>query len=140
ELSVVQREKEVGEFNVDLLCEDNDGHYVIIENQLERTDHDHLGKLLTYLVNLEASMAIWITSAPRPEHQKVIDWLNESTGENISFYLVKVEATKIGDSPYAPLFTSGAGYSVKGNWQDKKRVGGSSLFTSRILAISFREK
>ncbi|HOE63177.1 MAG TPA: DUF4268 domain-containing protein [Candidatus Sumerlaeota bacterium] len=50
-------------------------------------------------------MAIWITSAPRPEHQKVIDWLNESTGENISFYLVKVEATKIGDSPYAPLFT-----------------------------------
>lgn len=104
-LSVVQREKEVGSFKVDLLCEDKDGHPVIIENQLERTDHNHLGKLLTYLVNLEASMAIWITLEPHPEHQKVIDWLNESTGENISFYLVKVEATKIGDSPYAPLFT-----------------------------------
>ncbi|MCX7001435.1 MAG: DUF4268 domain-containing protein [Candidatus Sumerlaeota bacterium] len=105
ELSVVQREKEVGEFNVDLFCEDKDGHAVIIENQLGRTDHDHLGKLLTYLVNLEASTAIWVTSDPRPEHQKVIDWLNEATGADISFYLVKVEATKIGDSPYAPLFT-----------------------------------
>lgn len=104
-LSVVQREKKVGEFNVDLLCEDKDGNAVIIENQLERTNHDHLGKLLTYLVNLEASMAIWVTTDPRPEHQKVIDWLNESTGADISFYLVKVEATKIGDSPYAPLFT-----------------------------------
>src|SRR3974390_1584397 len=55
ELSVVQREKAGGDFNVDLLCEDSEGRAVIVENQLERTDHDHLGKLLTYLVNLEAS-------------------------------------------------------------------------------------
>jgi hypothetical protein len=105
ELSVVQREKEVGDFKVDLLCEDSEGHPVIVENQLEKTNHDHLGKLLTYLVNLEANTAIWVATDPRPEHMKVIDWLNESTGEDISFYLVKVEATRIGDSPYAPLFT-----------------------------------
>lgn len=105
QLTVDQREKEVGDFNVDLLCEDADGRPVIIENQLERTDHDHLGKVLTYLVNLDASTAIWLTTEPRTEHQKVIDWLNESTAADMKFYLVKVEATRIGDSPYAPLFT-----------------------------------
>jgi hypothetical protein len=109
QLTVVQREKEVGDFNVDLLCEDADGKPVIIENQLEKTDHDHLGKLLTYLVNLDAGAAIWVTPEPRQEHKKVIDWLNESTGADLSFYLVKVEASRIGDSPYAPLFTPLAG-------------------------------
>jgi hypothetical protein len=104
-LTVIQREKEVGDFNVDLLCEDSDGKPVIIENQVERTDHDHLGKLLTYLVNLDASTAIWVTSEPRVEHQKVIDWLNESTPADIAFFLVKVEAVRIGQSPFAPLFT-----------------------------------
>lgn len=108
-LSVIQREKSVGEFNVDLLCEDSEGRPVIIENQLEKTDHDHLGKLLTYLVNLTAGTAIWITSEPRVEHQKVIDWLNESTPVGISFYLVKVDAIRIGNSPFAPLFTISAG-------------------------------
>jgi len=70
-LTVIQREKAVGDFNVDLLCEDGAQRPVIIENQLERTDHDHLGKLLTYLVNLGASTAIWVTSDPRPEHERV---------------------------------------------------------------------
>ena len=69
ELIVLEREKSVGSFNVDLFCEDSNGNYVIIENQLERTDHDHLGKLLTYLVNLEARTAIWVTPEVRPEHE-----------------------------------------------------------------------
>ena len=101
--------RRVGDFNVDLLCEDANGRPVIIENQLEQTDHNHLGKLLTYLVNLDASTAIWVTAEPRPEHQKVIDWLNESTAADISFYLVKVEAARIGESPLAPVFTVLAG-------------------------------
>jgi hypothetical protein len=109
ELTVQQREKAVGDFNVDLLCEDAEGHPVIVENQLERTDHSHLGQLLTYLVNLEASMAIWVTTEPRAEHLKVIQWLNEGTPANIAFYLVKVEAIRIKDSPFAPLFTVMAG-------------------------------
>lgn len=109
ELLNVEREKEVGDFNLDLLCEDAQGRKVIIENQLERTDHDHLGKVLTYLVNLEASTAVWVTPKPRQEHQKVIDWLNGSTGPDLSFYLVKVEAVRIGESPFAPLFTVLAG-------------------------------
>ncbi len=105
ELSVLEREKAVGSFNVDLFCEDDQGNYVIIENQLERSDHDHLGKLMTYMVNLEAKTAIWVTPEVRPEHQRVIDWLNESTSADYSFYLVQVEAVKIANSPYAPLFT-----------------------------------
>lgn len=109
ELNVLEREKAVGSFNVDLFCEDQDGNYVIIENQLERTDHDHLGKLITYFVNLEARAAIWLTPEVRPEHERVIDWLNESTSSDFSFYLVRVEAVRIGNSPYAPLFTVLAG-------------------------------
>lgn len=105
QIRVVEREKAVGPFNVDLLCEDGEGNRIIIENQLERTDHDHLGKLLTYLVNLEAKTAIWVTPEPRPEHERVIDWLNESIGADFSFYLVKIEAGRIGASPFAPLFT-----------------------------------
>jgi hypothetical protein len=105
QLSVLEREKAVGSFSVDLLCEDRNGDRVIIENQLERSDHDHLGKLLTYLVNLDAKTAIWVTPDVRPEHERVIDWLNETTGADYAFYLVQVEAVRIADSPYAPLFT-----------------------------------
>ena len=105
-LTVDQREKKVGAFNVDLWCSDAAGRQVIIENQLAQTDHSHLGQLLTYLVNLDASTAIWVTTDPRPEHTKVINWLNESTPADVLFYLVKVEAVQIeGASAYAPLFT-----------------------------------
>lgn len=105
QLTVIEREKSVGSFNVDLLCEDGRGSRAIIENQLERSDHDHLGKLLTYLVNLDAKTAIWVTPQVRPEHERVVNWLNESTGEDYGFYLVQIEAVRIADSPYAPLFT-----------------------------------
>lgn len=104
-LTVKAREHQVKDFKLDLLCEDESGNAVIIENQLERTDHDHLGKVLTYLVNLEAKVAIWITPEPRIEHIQVMNWLNENTEAGTSFYLVRVEAIRIGDSPYAPLFT-----------------------------------
>jgi hypothetical protein len=72
-LSLEQKEKRVGDFSLDLFCQDGEGQKVIVENQLEQTDHDHLGKLLTYLVNLDAKTAIWVTSDPRPEHQRVIE-------------------------------------------------------------------
>lgn len=99
----VDREKSAGDFSVDLVGEDNNGQTVIIENQLTKSDHDHLGKLLTYLTALEAKVAIWIVAEPRSEHVKAIAWLNESS--SAAFYLVKVEAIKIGDSPPASLLT-----------------------------------
>ena len=80
---------------------------MIIENQLEKSDHDHLGKLITYLTAYSAKSAIWINSYPRPEHVKAINWLNEST--NASFYLFKLEAIQIGESERAPLLTLIAG-------------------------------
>lgn len=104
-LTVVEREKSVGSFNVDLLCTDGLGDAVIIENQLEQTDHDHLGKLLTYMINLDAKTAIWIATDVRQEHQRVIDRLNEATGEDMAFYFVKVEALKATDDLYIPIFT-----------------------------------
>lgn len=101
-----QREVKAGSFEVDLVAEDDQSNRVIIENQLEATDHDHLGKVLTYLTNLDAKTAIWITRHPRPEHIRAIQWLNETTPDDIAFYLVKLTAIRIGDSPPAPLFTS----------------------------------
>lgn len=100
----IEPEKSVGDFKVDIFCKDNQGHNVIIENQLERTDHDHLGKVLTYMVNLDAKTAIWIATEARPEHEAVVSWLNQFTPVDMRFYFVKLEAIQIGDS-VAPWFT-----------------------------------
>lgn len=112
----VEREQAAGTFSVDLVAEDINGGTVIIENQLEKSDHDHLGKLLTYLTAMEAKTAIWIVSHPRPEHVSAISWLNESSTAN--FYMVKIEAIKIGNSEPAPLFTQ-----IVGPSQEAKDVG-----------------
>ena len=97
---------------MDLVAEDDKGDPVVIENQLERTDHDHLGKLITYLTAVGARAAIWIASDPRPEHINAVSWLNESNAA--SFYLLKVEAVRIGDSEPAPLLTLIVGPSKEG--------------------------
>ena len=103
-LSLEETEKRVGPFEADILATDDSGNLVVIENQLERTNHEHLGKVLTYFKNLDAKTAIWITSEPRAEHEKVVEWLNETTPDDVRFYLVKVEVYRIGDSPPAPKF------------------------------------
>ena len=102
-LSNAEREQAAGDFSVDLVAEDQAGNTIIIENQLEKSNHDHLGKLITYLVAFEAKTAIWIVADPRPEHVSAVAWLNESYVA--SFFLVKLEAIKIGESPAAPLLT-----------------------------------
>ena len=108
-LANVEREQAAGAFSVDLVAEDDHGNPVVIENQLTRSDHDHLGKLLTYLAAFDASTAIWIVSDPRPEHVSAVTWLNESSGAD--FYLLKLEAVRIGSSLPAPLFTKIVGPS-----------------------------
>lgn len=102
-VSNAERERQAGAFSVDLVAQDEAGNPVVIENQLERTNHEHLGKLITYLVAIGAKAAIWIVADPRPEHVGAISWLNESSSAR--FYLVKIEAVRIGDSPPAPLLT-----------------------------------
>ena len=76
-LTSPEREQAAGDFSVDLVAEDESGDPVIVENQLEKSDHDHLGKLLTYLVARGAKTAIWIVCEPRSEHVSVVSWLNE---------------------------------------------------------------
>lgn len=107
-----EREQSAGAFSVDIVAEDENKNAVIIENQLERSDHDHLGKLLTYLVAVEAKTAVWLVADPRPEHVSTITWLNESS--TADFYLVRVEAVRIGESAPAPLLTKIVGPSVEG--------------------------
>lgn len=118
----VDREQAAGSFSIDLVAEDEGGGTVIIENQLEKSNHDHLGKLITYLTGMGAKAAIWIVSDPRPEHVAAIAWLNESS--SAAFYMVKVEAVRIGNSPAAPLFTLIVGPSeeTKDVGQTKKEI------------------
>ncbi|MBM3189775.1 MAG: DUF4268 domain-containing protein [Chloroflexi bacterium] len=118
-LTNVERERSAGSFSVDLVAEDASGGVVVIENQLERSDHEHLGKLLTYLTALEAKAGIWIVADPRPEHVRAITWLNESA--SASFYLVKAEAVRIGESPPAALLTLIVGPSEEGRQVGDKK-------------------
>jgi len=112
-ITPVEKEKNVGSFSADILAESGEGTPILIENQLEKTDHNHLGQLLTYVSNLEAKKAIWISKEPRSEHEKAIEWLNELTSD-VDFYLVKIEAFRIGDSAPAPKFTIIAGPTESG--------------------------
>lgn len=105
-LTVVTTEVTVGEFRLDIQAIDDDGHTVIIENQLEATDHIHLGQSLVYAAGLEASAVVWISTKFREDHRSVLDWLNEHTDSNVDFFGVEVSVVQIGDdSTRAPVFT-----------------------------------
>ena len=104
-LTDVETEKFVGNYRCDILCKDEiTGKVVLIENQLESTNHDHLGKIITYASGLDASVVVWIVSSARQEHASAIEWLNKHTDDDLSFFLVEVHAYKIGDSDPAPQF------------------------------------
>lgn len=105
ELSLIDTECNVGKFNIGIYAEEvNTDRRVIIENQLERTDHDHLGKLITCASGIDAEIIVWIVKEVLEEHQQAIDWLNENTDEKINFFAVRIEMWKIGNSEPAPKF------------------------------------
>ena len=105
QLELVEQERAVGPFRADILCRDALEHtLVLIENQLQRTDHSHLGQILTYAAGLEAATVIWVAGSFTDEHRAALDWLNEITGEEFSFFGLEVELWRIGDSPAAPKF------------------------------------
>jgi hypothetical protein len=99
-----QTEVRVGQFAVDILAKDDNEHNVIIENQLEATNHDHLGKIITYAAGLQATTIVWIVAKAREEHQLAMNWLNENTDERVNCFLIELEAWKIDDSAPAPRF------------------------------------
>jgi len=101
----VRAEEPIGRYNVDLVATDEDSQKnVIIENQLEYTDHKHLGQIITYASGYNADIIIWIVKEVREEHQKAIEWLNNNTSADLSFFLIRMELWQIGESPYAPKF------------------------------------
>jgi hypothetical protein len=105
ELDVEGQERGVGPFRADILCRDTaDGSWVLIENQLERTDHLHLGQLITYAAGLEAVTVVWIAQRFTEEHRAALDWLNRITAESIRFFGIEIELWKIAESPPAPRF------------------------------------
>jgi hypothetical protein len=105
ELEVEAQERGVGPFRADILCKDTaSGNWVLIENQLERTDHAHLGQLLTYAAGLHAVTIVWIAERFTDEHRAALDWLNEATNESINFFGLEIELWRIGTSPVAPKF------------------------------------
>lgn len=105
DIKLIKTEANVGKFSVDILAEEEaSGRKIIIENQLEGTNHDHLGKIITYASGYDAEIIIWIVKDVRDEHQKAVDWLNEHTDENINFFLIKIELWQIEGSNPAPKF------------------------------------
>lgn len=103
ELELVGTEHPVGDFKVDILCTD-DGGKVIIENQLEKTNHTHLGQILTYAAGVGARKVIWLAEAFRTEHVAALEFLNQHTTDELDFFAVEIELWRIGDSPMAPSF------------------------------------
>lgn len=104
-LELEGREVAVDTFSADILARNpQDDSLVLIENQLESTDHSHLGQIMTYLAGLHAHTIIWIAADFREAHLSALKWLNENTVEPFSFFAVKVKAVRIGDSQIAPMF------------------------------------
>lgn len=105
DLELEAQERPVGPFRADILCKDvTTDRWVLIENQLERTDHTHLGQLLTYASGLEAVTIVWIAARFTEEHRSTLDWLNRITDESFRFFGLEVELWRIGNSPAAPKF------------------------------------
>jgi hypothetical protein len=120
ELMNAEREQSTENFSVDIKAEAANGEIVVIENQYGASDHKHLGQLVTYLSSFEAKIAIWVVENPKQEHINAINWLNEGEN-NCDFYLLRVEAIKIGDSLPAPLLSLIVGPSEESKQIGKKR-------------------
>lgn len=137
EIELVGTEQSSGRFEIDILAkETNSGDYIIIENQLEPTNHDHLGKVITYAAGYDAKYIIWIVKDVLDEHQKAIEWLNEHLDDSISCFLIKIEVWQIGDSKPAPRFEV---ISLKNNWVAtlKKSVESEELSANQLKQQEF---
>jgi hypothetical protein len=123
-LELEATEVNVGEFSVDIVARDLfSNNLVVIENQLERTDHGHLGQLLTYAAGKGATRVVWISPTFREEHRQALDWLNEHTGEGLDFFGVEIELLQIGASLPAPHFKL---VSEPNEWAKATKASGGS--------------
>lgn len=134
DLELEATEKDVGPFRADILCKDTrTGHWVLIENQLGRTDHGHLGQLLTYAAGLNAVTIAWIAAPFTDEHRATLDWLNEITDDQFSFFGLEIEAWRIGDSLTAPKFNI---ISKPNDWSRSVTRAASSISEAALTGIT----
>lgn len=139
ELDVEATEQDVGSFRADIVCHDlstSPSQRVLIENQIEPTDHGHLGQLITYAAGLDAVSVVWIAENIREEHRAALDWLNHITGEEFNFFGVEIELWRIGDSPLAPKFNV---VSKPNEWtkQVQETVRKAGLTPTQLLQLDF---
>ena len=140
DLEVEQAEAPVGGYKLDILATDlNSNRPVIIENQLEATDHTHLGQLLTYAAGFDAGVIVWVTREFRDEHRQALDWLNQRTGEDTQFFGVAVELWRIAESPPAPHFRLAATPNGWRKSQVKQPGSPRSLSASQEQIREFRQ-
>ncbi len=133
ELEVEAQEQPVGPFSADILCKETaSDHWVLIENQIARTDHTHLGQLLTYAAGLDAVTIIWIAERFTDEHRAALNWLNQITGEQFRFFGLEIELWKIGDSPVAPKFNL---ISKPNNWSKAVATGTRSIQDAPLTSV-----
>jgi hypothetical protein len=133
ELEVQSQEEGVGPFRADILCMDTaNNHFVLIENQLEKTDHTHLGQLMTYAAGLDAVSIVWIAQKFTEEHRAALDWLNRITDSTFNFFGIEIELYKIGDSAMAPMFNL---VSKPNDWSKsiKKSASSQNLTDTKLL-------
>lgn len=127
DLEVEAVEMYIGSYKADIVAKESEGRRVIIENQLEKTDHKHLGQIITYASGVDASIIIWICTQVTDEHRQAIDWLNEVTNSELSFFAFEIELWRIGDSDPAPKFKNVASPNdwkkIVKNTIDEKGVG-----------------
>lgn len=129
ELELKDMEAAVGDFSLDLLAKDlGSGNTVIIENQLTQTDHDHLGKLLTYAAGFGASTVVWVAEVVRDEHRQALEWLNQRTDEDTQFFGVVIDVFKIDDSKPAYSFKPVVSPS---EWQKSKKRQASGTVSAK---------
>jgi len=140
ELEVEAQEKDVGPFRADILCKDTGTDaWVLVENQLERTDHGHLGQLMTYAAGLDAVSIVWIAQRFTEEHRAALDWLNKITDDRINFFGLEVELWRIGGSPMAPKFNvvSKPNSFSRSVSEEANRAKTSALTETKRLQLEF---
>lgn len=142
ELEVEAQEKEVGPFRADILCKDlHNDSWVLIESQLERTDHKHLGQLITYAAGLKAVTIVWVAATFTEEHRAALDWLNTVTDDDFRFFGLEVELWRIGDSPAAPKFNiiSKPNEWTKNVGAARRRIETEALTETKQLQLQYWE-